>query len=47
MVIIFWNFTRFYHSPKVKRKLICAMKNFVYELSHELLNDLILKILGN
>ena len=50
LVIIFWNFTIFqcrYNSQKVKGNLISSIANLVYELPHELLHDLILRILGN
>ena len=36
-----------FDSPQVKRDLISSITNFVYELPHELLSDLRLKILGN
>ena len=35
----------FYHSPQVKRWAIITCKHGIYELPHELLNDLRLKIL--
>ena len=50
LVIIFWNLTIFYYrfdSPQVKRNLISSAANLVYELPHELPNDLTLRILGN
>ena len=50
LVIIFWNFTIFQYisnSPKIKRNLICSIANLVYELPHELPNDLKLRILWN
>ena len=43
LIIIFWNFTIFWYrsnSPQVKRNLISSIGNLVYELPHELLNDL-------
>ena len=50
LVIIFWNFTMLQYrsdSPQVKQKLIFSIANLVYELPHELPNDLRLRILGN
>ena len=50
LVIILWNFTIFQYrsdSSQVKRNLISIVANFAYELPHELLNDLRLRILGN
>ena len=47
---MFWNVTMFYHrpdSPQVKRNVISSIANLVYELPHELPNDLRLRILGN
>ena len=35
------------NSPKVKRSVIISNKHGIYELLHELPNDLKLKILGN
>ena len=48
--IIFWDFLMFYPivlSPKVKRRAIITYKYGIYELFHELPNNLRLKILGN
>ena len=48
LVIIFWNFTMSQYrskSPKVKRNLVSSIASLVYELPHELPNDL--RILGN
>ena len=48
--IIFWDFSMFYQiflSSQVKRWAIIAYKHCIYELPHELLNDLRFKILGN
>ena len=50
LVIIFWNFRLCWHrfdSPQVKRNLISSIANLVYELFHELPNDLRLRFLGN
>ena len=50
LVIIFWNFTMFQYrsdSAQVKRNVISSIKILVYELPHDLLNDLTLRILGN
>ena len=50
MVIIFWDFLMFdqtFLSPKVKQSMIISNKHGIYELSHELPNDLRLRILGN
>ena len=47
--IIFWDFSMFYQiflSPKVKRSAIVTYKHGIYKLSHELLNNLRLRILG-
>ena len=47
-VIIFWDFLIFYKiflSPQVKRSVIFSNKHAIYELLHELLNDLRLRIL--
>ena len=46
---IFWDFLMFYKiffSPQVKRSMIITYKHGVYELPHELPNDLGLRILG-
>ena len=40
-------FYQIFFSPKVKKSLIITYKPGIYELSHELVNDLRLKILGN
>ena len=48
--IIFWNFSMFYQtflSPQLKRCAIITYKHGMYELPHQLLNDLRLRILGN
>ena len=49
--IIFWEFSMFYQiflSPQVKRWVIITYKHGIYELPHELPNDIrLLKILGN
>ena len=50
MEILFWDFLLFYQiflSPKVKQSMIISNKQGVYELPHELPNDLRLRILGN
>ena len=50
MDIILWDFLMLYQifiSPQVKRSAIISNKQGVYELPHELPNDLRLKILGN
>ena len=49
MDIIFWNFVTFsknLSSPQVKRRLISSIKNIVYELPHELWNNLGLPLGG-
>ena len=49
MEIILWDFLMFYQiflSPQVKRSAITSNKQGVYELSHELPNDVRLRILG-
>ena len=49
-VIILWNFLMFaqiFLSPKVKQSMIIGNKHGIYELSHELPNDLRLRIIGN
>ena len=46
LIIIFWNFTILQYrsdSPQVKRNLISSIANLVYELPHELPNDLRLR----
>ena len=46
---IFWDFSMFYQifiSLQVKRWVIITYKHGIYELSHELPNDLRLRILG-
>ena len=48
--VIFWEFLMFYQiflSPQVKWWVIITYKLGIYELSHELLNDERLRILGN
>ena len=48
--IIFWDFLIFYQislSPQVKRCVIITYKHGIYELPHELPNDLRLRILKN
>ena len=48
--IIFWDFLMFYQvflSLQVKRWMIISYKHGIYELPHELPNDLTLRILGN
>lgn len=50
LVAIFWNFMMFQCmsiSPQVRRTLISSIINLVYELPHQLLNDLRLESLGN
>ena len=52
MEVILWDFLMFYQtflSPQAKRSTIISNKQGVYELPHELLNDLRLrhKELGN
>ena len=50
LVIIFWDFLMFYQiflSPQVKRIVIISNKHGIYELPHELPNDLSLKKSGN
>ena len=49
MEILLWDFLMFYQiflSPQVKRSAIISNKQGLYELSHELPNDLRLRILG-
>ena len=48
--IMFWDFLIFYQiffSPQVKRSVIISNKHGIYELPHELPNDLSLMILEN
>ena len=48
--IILWDFLMFYQIfllPQVKRSAIISHKQGVYELPHELTNDLGLTIVGN
>ena len=48
--IMFWNFSMFYQtflSPQLKRCVIITYKHGMYELPHQLLTDLKLRILGN
>ena len=40
-------FYQIFLSPKLKRWAVITDKNGIYELSHELLNDLRFKILAN
>ena len=50
LVILFSNFTMcecMCDSPQVKRNVISSIANLVYELPHELPNDLRLRVLGN
>ena len=50
LVIIFRDFTMFQYwsdSPQVKRNLLSTIANLTYELSRELPNDLLGRILGN
>ena len=50
LVIIFWDilmFDKIFVSPKVKRMVIITNKHGIYELSHELPNDLRLRTLEN
>ena len=49
MDIIFWDFLILYQilfSPQVKQSVIIINKHGIYELPHELSNDLTLTILG-
>ena len=49
MVLPFWHFIMFFYrpdEPQVKRNVISCTKNVVYELPHELANNLRLRILG-
>ena len=50
MEIILWDFLMIYQiflPPQVKQNVISINKQGVYELPHELLNNLRFKILGN
>ena len=50
LYILFWDFLILYQiffSPQVKRSVIISNKHGIYELPHELPNDLRLRILGN
>ena len=50
MVIMFWDFLIFWQihlSPKVKRSVIISNKHRIYQLPHELPNNLRLRILEN
>ena len=50
MEIILWDFLMFYQiflSLQVKQSAIISIKQGVYELPHELPNDLRLRIVGN
>ena len=46
-ILDFSLFYQIFLSPQVKPTVIISNKNGIYELSHELPNDLSLKILGN
>ena len=50
LVIIFWDFLMFcqiFLSPQVERIVIIGNKHGIYELHHQLPNNLTLRILGN
>ena len=50
LVIIFWDilmFDKIYVLPQAKRIVIISNKHGIYELPHELPNDLRLRTLGN
>ena len=50
MFIIFWDILideQIFFSPQVNRSVIISIKHGIYELPHEFLNDLRLRILGN
>ena len=50
ILMIFWDFLMFYQilfSPQVKRCVIITYKHGIYEVPHELPNNLRLRILGN
>ena len=50
ILIIFWDFLmsdRIFLSTQVKPSVIISNKDGIYELSHELPNNLILRLLGN
>ena len=50
MEMILWDFLMFYQillSPRVEQSAIISNKQGGYELPHELLNNLRLRILGN
>ena len=50
MVIIFRDillFEQIFLSPQVKRSVVISNKHDMYELPHELLNNISLRILGN
>ena len=50
MVIIFRDillFEQIFLSPQVKRSVVISNKHDIYELPHELLNNIRLRILGN
>ena len=50
MVIIFQDillFEQIFLSPQVKRSVVISNKHDMYELPHELLNNIRLRILGN
>ena len=42
-----WVFCQVFLPPQKKRSVIIINKHGIYELAHELLNDLGLRILGN
>ena len=46
-VKIFWDFDQFFFSPQGKQNVIVSNKHGIYELPHELPNDLTLRILRN
>lgn len=46
----FWNYTAFQYNfdlLRVKRNLMSSVENYIYEIPHELLDGLGLRILGN
>ena len=43
----FWLPYQIFFLPEVERSVIISNKHGIYELSHELLNDLKFRILGN
>ena len=46
-VKIFWDFDQIFFSPQGKQNVIVSNKHGIYELPHELPNDLTLRILRN